>query len=261
MSTCSSTWGYDQAPADYWFGVFGGGWGNPFGTPNAWGANPYYQGIAPSARLEGVLPGLPVKAPCRAATTGANLYLSGYATIDGVSFGSADEASNANMRVLVKDQTDLTQNGILRVNSGLWTRELDFAGNNSVVQGSQVFVTQGAANGGEVFVVTSPDPQNIGTDPVTFAGISQETFGNTLSLSMAGSTLGTVMSFTLTDSRIVAPSASVQGSRLKLVPQSPGAASLLPQTWIPVSTGGSFTVNFVNDGSSAAYPFTYEITI
>ena len=67
--------------------------------------------------------------------------------------------------------------------------------------------------------------------------------------------------FTLTDSRIVAPSSGVAGSRLKLAPQTQGAAQVGPQLWIPPPANGSFTVNFVNDGTTNAYPFTYEVTI
>jgi hypothetical protein len=47
-----------------------------------------------------------IKAPCRVATTGANIALAGVQTIDGVTVGGNAE------RVLVKDQTNQSQNGI-----------------------------------------------------------------------------------------------------------------------------------------------------
>jgi hypothetical protein len=50
-------------------------------------------------------PDLAIKAPVRAATTGGGITLSGLQTIDGVALGVGD-------RVLVKDQTDATTNGL-----------------------------------------------------------------------------------------------------------------------------------------------------
>lgn len=132
-------------------------------------------------RLSGATATTVAKSPVRGATT-ANVTLSGYQTIDGVAFLAADEAAGRNMRVLVKDQTDVTQNGIYLVNSGLWTRTPDFDGNTDFVKGSSVYVTDGTLNGGSTFIVTSADPQNIGISSITFgrtsaAGLTVEYFG------------------------------------------------------------------------------------
>jgi phage-related tail fiber protein len=67
-------------------------------------------------------PDLAIKAPVRAATTG-NITLSGLQTIDGVALGVGD-------RVLVKDQTNATANGLYNAATGPWTRTID-ANNNS----------------------------------------------------------------------------------------------------------------------------------
>ena len=131
-------------------------------------------------RLNGALATVVGKKPCRAATTGTNLFLSGYQTIDGVSFGASDEAAGLNMRVLVKDQTDQTQAGIHLVNSGLWTREPDFDGNTDFVQGTLIFVTEGVANGQTLFEVTSTDPQAVGTGAITFQMVN---FNNAITIS------------------------------------------------------------------------------
>jgi CO/xanthine dehydrogenase Mo-binding subunit len=57
--------------------------------------------------LGGAKGSLAFKAPCRVATT-AEITLSGFQTIDGVTLAADD----ANLRVLVKDQSDTTQNGV-----------------------------------------------------------------------------------------------------------------------------------------------------
>ena len=69
-------------------------------------------------RRFGLAGGVALKAPCALATT-ANITLSGEQTIDGT---LTDES-----RVLVKDQTDLTANGIYKSDTGAWTREPDFS--------------------------------------------------------------------------------------------------------------------------------------
>lgn len=80
------------------------------------------------------------KQPVDAATT-VNVTLSGYQTIDGVALTSD------RMRVLVKNQTTATQNGIYVVYSGAWMRATDFAGPSGTVQGQLVFVNGGTQAG------------------------------------------------------------------------------------------------------------------
>jgi hypothetical protein len=53
-----------------------------------------------------------IKAPCLVATTGANVMLAGVQAIDGVTVGNNSE------RVLVKDQSDQTTNGIYIAQTG-----------------------------------------------------------------------------------------------------------------------------------------------
>src|SRR5882762_3996456 len=85
-------------------------------------------------------PGVAIKAPCRAATTGA-ITLSAEQTVDAVALITGD-------RCLVKNQADQTTNGIYLVSTGAWTREPDFDGTRDVVLGTFVFITSGAVNGG-----------------------------------------------------------------------------------------------------------------
>lgn len=116
-----------------------------------------------------------VKRPCRAATT-ANITLSGYQVIDGVTFASTDESNNLSMRCLVKDQTNAYDNGIYRVNSGDWTREKDFDGNTDFCAGTFVIVNGGSANGGHAYYVSSSDPHEIGVSDINFTTFNIDSF-------------------------------------------------------------------------------------
>ena len=107
--------------------------------------------------------GLDVKASVKAATT-ANITLSNTQTVDGVALSVGD-------RVLVKDQTTGTQNGIYVVAAGAWTRSTD-ADNNpggEVTSGMFTFVEQGTINANTGFVLTTPDPITLGTTALSFA--------------------------------------------------------------------------------------------
>lgn len=114
-------------------------------------------------RRQGVNVGAAVKVPCKAATT-ANITLSGEQTIDGVSIVDGD-------RVLVKDQTTASENGIYVADTSAWERALDWDGAFDVKEGTLVFVTDGTINIGFWYVTTS-NPITIGTTSVTIAKAS-----------------------------------------------------------------------------------------
>jgi hypothetical protein len=112
------------------------------------------------------------KQPVVAATT-ANISLSGSQTIDGVvvSDHTNDSTGKAPDRVLVKNQTDTTQNGIYVVNnSGAWVRAQDFSGPSGVVKGQLVMVASGSTNQGFWTLTTS--------DPVSIDGVGGQTPSN-----------------------------------------------------------------------------------
>jgi phage-related tail fiber protein len=105
------------------------------------------------------------KAPCAAGSTGAPIALNGLYALDGVTLVE-------NMRVLVKDQADETQNGIYQASTGNWTRPHDASGNESFIGGTQVLVARGTVNAFQTFVVSSTDdPIVVGTSNLTFAGL------------------------------------------------------------------------------------------
>lgn len=92
---------------------------------------------------------LAIKAPCRVATS-ANVTLSGLQTIDSVSLTAGE-------RVLVRAQTDASENGIYLVASGDWQRAADFNRANDCVQGTMVYVHTGTYLG--FHWVTTSDPE------------------------------------------------------------------------------------------------------
>jgi hypothetical protein len=108
--------------------------------------------------------GLDVKASVRAATT-ANITLSGTQTIDGVSVIAGD-------RVLVKNQTTGSENGIYVVAAGSWSRATDADANAEVTAGLFTFVEEGTANADSGWVLSTNAPVTIGTTSLSFAQFS-----------------------------------------------------------------------------------------
>lgn len=109
-------------------------------------------------------PDLAIKAPVRVATTGSNITLSALQTIDGVVLAAGD-------RVLVKDQTDTTTNGIYNASTGAWTRAIDAANNSQWTTGTQLIVTTGAVNANQTYKCTAATPIVLGTSALTFSAV------------------------------------------------------------------------------------------
>ncbi len=124
-------------------------------------------------------------APCRAATTGANITLAGLQTIDAVALAAGD-------RVLVKDQTDATTNGIYAASTGNWVRTTDAASNTQFFDGMAVVVALGTVNAGQTFICTcADDPVVIGTSLLTFASQSAVQTAMTTATSTSSLAIGT----------------------------------------------------------------------
>ena len=110
-------------------------------------------------RLGGAKGSLAWKAPCRVATT-ANITLQGTQAIDGINVVTYD-------RVLVKDQTNAIENGIYCVLQSNWVRTKDFDGNQDVVKGTRVYVTDGTIGIGE-YLLSSENPIVFETSDINF---------------------------------------------------------------------------------------------
>ena len=109
--------------------------------------------------LQAYTTGLAWKAPVDVATT-TNITLSGLQTIDSYTTLSGD-------RVLVKNQSTASQNGIYVASSGAWTRSTDMDA-WSEVPGSIVFVDNGG-QAGTGWYCTSPKTGTIGVTAINFS--------------------------------------------------------------------------------------------
>lgn len=118
-----------------------------------------------AARLQDVQ-NIPWKQVVRVATT-ANITLSGPQTIDGVSVVAGD-------RVLVKNQTTQSANGIYLCAAGAWTRTTD--GDSSFELNAAVVIVgdEGTVNAGKRFAQTTVNP-TIGTSNVVWIDIGSGT--------------------------------------------------------------------------------------
>jgi hypothetical protein len=122
------------------------------------------QDAATKSYVDAARSGLDVKQSVRAAST-ANLTLSGVQTVDGVSLVVGN-------RVLAKNQTTSSQNGVYVVAAGAWSRATDFDEPYEVTAGVFFFVEEGTVNADAGFVITSDNPQVVGTDPLIFTQFS-----------------------------------------------------------------------------------------
>lgn len=110
--------------------------------------------------------GLDAKESVRAATT-ANITLSGTQTIDGVVLEVGD-------RVLVKDQSTASQNGIYVVASGAWTRAPDADSSVDVTSGMFTFVEEGTTHGGQGWILVTSGDITLGVTGLTFTKFSTQ---------------------------------------------------------------------------------------
>lgn len=156
------------------------------------------QDAATKYYVDSVSQGLTIKPAVRVATT-ANITLSGAQTIDGVSAIAGD-------RVLVKNQTTASQNGIYVVASGSWTRASDFDTSVKAALGSFVFVEEGSTLADTGWVLSNDGTITLGTTSLTFTQFSSAGIplaGNGLSKS------GNTFSVVGTTNRIVVSGSGV----------------------------------------------------
>jgi hypothetical protein len=135
------------------------------------------------------LPSSAFKRSVRVATT-ANITLSGTQTIDGVAVVAGD-------RVLVKNQTTASQNGIYVVAAGAWTRALD-ADANTEISCAVVAVDSGTANGAELWTNTFRATDTLGTTAMNWFEVlyNSGTWGISVSGSAATLTTGRTIAMT-----------------------------------------------------------------
>jgi hypothetical protein len=99
--------------------------------------------------------GIDNKQSARVATTG-NITLTGTQTIDGVAVADGD-------RVLVKNQTTTTQNGIYLASTGAWSRT-----NDSLNPNTFLFVEEGTTQGDTSWMISNNGVITVGTTAIAF---------------------------------------------------------------------------------------------
>ena len=114
--------------------------------------------------VDATLNGTDWKNSVRVASTANVATLSGLLTIDGVTLVAGD-------RVLLKDQTTASANGIYVAASGAWTRSTDADANAEVTAGLSVMVTEGTTNADTQWRLTTNDAIVVDTTALTFAQI------------------------------------------------------------------------------------------
>lgn len=214
------------------------------------------QDAATKAYVDAARSGLDVKASCRVATT-ASITLSGTQTIDGVSLIVGD-------RVLVKNQSTASQNGIWSVASSTWARSSDADTNAKVTSGLFTFIEEGTVNDNAGFVLTTDNPITLGTTALTFvqfSGAGQITAGD--GLTKNGNTIdavGTADRIAITADAI--DIASTYVGQTSITTLGTIATGTWNATTIGVAKGGTGTTSLtgyvIGNGSSA---FTASATI
>jgi hypothetical protein len=143
------------------------------------------QDAATKAYVDAARSGLDVKASVRVATT-ADITLSGTQTIDGISVIAGD-------RILVKDQSTSSANGIYDVAAGAWSRSSDADISAEVTTGLFTFVSEGTDNADSGWVLTTNDTITLGSTSLTFvqfSGAGQVTAG--AGLTKTGNTIDVI---------------------------------------------------------------------
>jgi hypothetical protein len=119
--------------------------------------------------VDSVAQGLHTKPAVRVATTANGVLATDFEvgdTIDGITLALND-------RILIKNQSTQTQNGIYVVQaSGAPVRAVDFDTPEDNVAGSYVFVQEGTVNADSGWVCINDNPVDIGEDPIQFTQFS-----------------------------------------------------------------------------------------
>jgi hypothetical protein len=212
-------------------------------------------GAANKLYVDNAISGFDWKGSVRAATTG-DVTLSAAQTIDGVAVVADD-------RVLVKAQTDASENGLYVAASGAWSRADDMDASDEVVSAS-VFVEEGTTNADSGWVVTSDSPFVLDTDDVVwvqFSGTGQITAG--AGLTKTGNTVDVIagdgivvaadsVSADLSDADPLANGTADPGTSTQIARDDhvhPGAASAVE----------SYSATLTADSSTTAFVVTHSL--
>ena len=162
--------------------------------------------------VDDLVAGLKTRIICRAATTG-NVTLSSDLqngdSLDGITLATGD-------RVLVKDQSTGSQNGIYKVvASGTASRDTDFDAIGELA-GQLVIIQEGSVNAEKMFLCTTDSDASLGSDTITFTVVQPANVGD---VTLTGTQ--TLTNKTLT-SPVISDILSVSNGDINLTPNGTG---------------------------------------
>ena len=143
---------------------------------------------AATTYVDDAVAGLRTRIIAEAATTGnidLTADLQNGDTIDGVTLVTGD-------RVLVKDQSTASQNGLYTVvSSGTASRDTQF---NTIdeLSGQMIVVNQGTANDNKIFLCTTNNTASLGSDSITYNVITPSNVGTVTSIGIADAGAGEI---------------------------------------------------------------------
>jgi len=186
------------------------------GTITGLGAPSSGSDAATKTYVDDLVTGLKTRIITRAATTG-NITLSSDLqngdTLDGVTLATGN-------KVLVKDQTDATENGIYNVvASGTATRDTDY---DTVAElaGQLVIVQEGSTNADKIFLCTTDNSGSIGSVNIVFTIVQPSNVGD---VTLTGTQ--TLTNKTLT-SPVISEIVSVSNGNISVLPNGTGKVLL-----------------------------------
>ena len=214
------------------------------------------QDAATKNYVDSVAAGLDPKGSCRAATTAnvANLVGGAPSVIDGVSLA-------VNNRILVKNQTTGSQNGIYYVSTlgtgadGTWVRTTDADTSAEITAGMFTFIEEGTTQASSGWVQTTPNPITLSTTALVFAqfsGAGSYTAGNGLVLtSGAFSVVGTANRISVSGSGVDISSAYVGQATITTL------GTVTTGTWQSTAISTTYGGTGMNNSSLVADKFLY----
>ena len=186
------------------------------GTITGLGAPSSGSDVATKTYVDDLVTGLKTRIITRVATT-ANINLSNALengdTLDGITLATGN-------KVLVKDQTDATENGIYNVvASGAATRDTDY---DTVAElaGQLVIVQEGSTNADKIFLCTTDNSGSIGSVNIVFTIVQPSNVGD---VTLTGTQ--TLTNKTLT-SPVISEIVSVSNGNISVSPNGSGKVLL-----------------------------------